>query len=273
MNMSKDKLEEQLSNIGSTSFIIAYERAIESSREDALFSDPLSDFLGGARGKAGSDHIKNYAATLGFEGWEEFHIQWTACRTAYIDQWITNAVGDVKQVVNLGAGLDTRPFRLQAMENVDAVFEVDREDLNCIKEYYYSNEIAGARPFCTRKNVTCDLSVSGMLSMELEHSEFNQSQSSIWLLEGLLMYLSSEAQKNLIEEFSCLAAAGSKALVNVTHIEDEKVGYTIDEYVRMLSSMGWHVDIVKFGDPDLNFGRFPERFEPNSKFTLLICSK
>ena len=58
-------------------------------------------------------------------------------RTKFIDDTIHDMQNDeiqLPQLVNLGAGLDTRPFRLTCYENFERCFDVDMEAMNTIKE-------------------------------------------------------------------------------------------------------------------------------------------
>jgi hypothetical protein len=81
-----------------------------------LFEDPLAAHFAGADGAAFSEGIRNNAATgPGEPSWPEWHRNWVAVRTAEIDAQcaaaLDGAAGDITQVVNLGAGLDSRAFR------------------------------------------------------------------------------------------------------------------------------------------------------------------
>ena len=121
------QLEEALSQTGVTALMVAYERALETEREDALFKDPLAKQLAGeSAGEQMSQKMELHAPAFGFADWPQYHKQWTVCRTAFIDNWFKQNVEPGIQVVNLGAGVDTRPFRLPCLKDVSCVFEVDR---------------------------------------------------------------------------------------------------------------------------------------------------
>ena len=52
---------------------------------------------------------------------------WTVVRTKFIDDLLSEVA--VPQMVNLGAGVDTRAFRLSAYKRFKASYEVDTAEL------------------------------------------------------------------------------------------------------------------------------------------------
>ncbi len=93
----------RIDDVADTALWIAAYRARESQRPDALFRDPLAARLAGEKGAA-------IAARM--TGAKQF--SWmTAVRTAVIDRMLLDAIGrGARAVLNLGAGLDARPYRL-----------------------------------------------------------------------------------------------------------------------------------------------------------------
>ena len=72
---------------------------------------------------------------MGFPGWPEFNEQQTAVRTRYIDDWLQSKLTPTKvatQWINVGAGMDTRPQRLQFVESTKC-FEVDFPEVHKVK--------------------------------------------------------------------------------------------------------------------------------------------
>jgi len=90
-----------IENVSDTAFWIAHYRAQESARPDALFRDPLAGLLAGERGKKIATGMPM-----------SFMTRWTVViRTCLIDDYLRLAlVQGVDTVLNLGAGLDTRPI-------------------------------------------------------------------------------------------------------------------------------------------------------------------
>lgn len=104
-----------IENVSDTAFWIAHYRAVESARPDALFRDPLAALLAGEQGK-------KIARTMPMS----FMTEWVvAIRTHIIDDYIRTAIAEgIDTVVNLGAGLDTRPYRMDLPEALQWI-EVD----------------------------------------------------------------------------------------------------------------------------------------------------
>ena len=95
--------EPLIKDVSDTAFWIAHLRAVESGRTDALFCDPLAERLAGRHGR-------EVSAAMPMERMIAWHV---AIRTHIIDDYLRSAIaGDVDCVLNLGAGLDTRPYRM-----------------------------------------------------------------------------------------------------------------------------------------------------------------
>ncbi len=95
--------EPSIRDVSDTALWVAVYRAMETERPDALFRDPFARRMAGARGKM-------IAASIPFR----HAMAWSIIvRTAVIDEVILRCVAQgVRSVLNLGAGLDTRAFRL-----------------------------------------------------------------------------------------------------------------------------------------------------------------
>jgi len=92
-----------LRNISDTARWVAWYRALESERKDAWFHDPLARRLAGERGA-------RIATEMGAQGRAAWGF---VARTVVIDRFVTQCIGEGAQlVVNLAAGLDTRPYRM-----------------------------------------------------------------------------------------------------------------------------------------------------------------
>ncbi len=90
--------------ISDTANWVAYHRAVESARPDAVFKDPLAERLAGQTGK----DIVGRAPKPLKSGWP------VIARTVAIDDMVRMAVAEgCDCVLNLAAGLDTRPYRLE----------------------------------------------------------------------------------------------------------------------------------------------------------------
>src|SRR6266550_813284 len=94
----------QIENISDTARWVAYYRAMETERPDAIFRDPYAARLAGERGREIVDTLKRGRQTA-----------WAMIvRTAVFDEIILDTIArhNADVVLNLAAGLDARPWRL-----------------------------------------------------------------------------------------------------------------------------------------------------------------
>ena len=162
-------------------------RAVESARPDALFHDPLADRLAGERGPA----IVAAAPRMIRSGW------WLVARTKIIDDVIIDAIGDgCDRVLNLAAGLDTRPYRLDLPPDFTWV-EADLPGLLAEKERL----LADQTPRCPLTRHAVDLADSAARDAFLD-DELAGAAKALVLTEGLLMYLEDSDVRALSMAFS-----------------------------------------------------------------------
>ena len=161
-------------DISDTARWMAVYRARETERPDAVFRDPFARALAGERG----EQIAK-AAGFGEENAWSF-----LARTYLFDRLVTKQVEHgVDLVVNLAAGLDTRPYRMELPASLRWV-EVDLPDILDYKE-----EILGdAKPACELERVRLDLT-----NPDARRGLFNRlgrsAQNVLVISEGLVIYL------------------------------------------------------------------------------------
>ncbi len=165
-----------LADVSDTARWVAYFRATESERTDALFRDPFARRLAGERGRAIA------------EGLPKGPLAWSlTVRTRVFDELILSAVrtGDVRTVVNLAAGLDTRPYRLALPPGLRWV-EVDLPGIIAHKD----EALRGERPSCGVERISLDLA-SRRERQAFLASAFagTPAQRVLVVTEGLLVYL------------------------------------------------------------------------------------
>src|SRR5688572_11381442 len=102
-------MKDLIHHISDTALWIAGFRAMETDRQDAVFRDPFAKKLAGERG------LEMVAITPNVEAMALAIV----VRTCAIDRMIEMAISDkIDTVINLGAGLDTRPYRLKLPANL-----------------------------------------------------------------------------------------------------------------------------------------------------------
>jgi len=174
-------------SISDTAHWVAYFRARESERPDALFHDPYAERLAGARGF----QIANTLA----EG-NKYDWAWVA-RTYLFDTFLLREIRNgVQLVVNLAAGLDARPYRMQLPTGLQWV-EVDLPDIIDYKE----DVLSGDKPICHLERIPLDL--SNRVARRALFAELNRRGMKIVVLtEGLLIYLTTEEVGSLASDLS-----------------------------------------------------------------------
>lgn len=163
-----------VSNVSDTARWVAVYRAIESARADAVFDDPYADRLAGQRGR----QIVASVPRMLRSGW------WMVARTKTIDDILMDAVGaGCDRILNLAAGLDTRPYRLPLPAEF-AWLEADLPALIAEKEQL----LAGESPRCRLTRYPVDLSDPVARDRFLDEALAGATKALV-LTEGLLMYL------------------------------------------------------------------------------------
>lgn len=182
----------QIKDVSDTSIWVAYYRAQETRREDALFSDPFAERLIGSRGKEIADQMK----TIGR------YTEWTVIiRTVIIDEFIQSMIQQgVDTIINLGAGLDTRPYRLSLPKELNW-FEIDFSTIIDHKTKILKDEL----PHCKLNRIRLDLT-SQDERKRLFKKIGEESKKALVITEGVLPYLSERdvalLAKDLHEESS-----------------------------------------------------------------------
>lgn len=264
-----------------SAMMIAYERFLESEHQNSLFIDPFAEKMASTKGKSLSDAFGQYCNEFGFNDWQEFHKTWTAVRTKFIDDHIQSNASSFNQLINLGAGLDTRPYRMECYSAfTNGSFEVDMENVNIKKMKIFKDYLGAPHPYCSAvHNVNLDfLDEKTSLENELKNEDsFDSTQPAIIVSEGLIMYLGEAGKFKLISDLSAIAAPGSIFILQFS----EDVEYnspaclSTNDATSALEKGGWgELVFSKFGDETLNYGRFPtNKYEPSARFSFVVCKK
>jgi len=181
--------EPTIKDVSDTAFWIAHLRALESERADALFRDPLAGRLAGERGR----EITASMPIPRMVGWT------VAIRTCIIDDYIEFAIDeDVDTILNLGAGLDTRPYRM----NLPATLQWIEADYPHLIEYKESM-LAGEKPRCRLERVKIDLA-NPPERRNMLASVNARARKMLVLTEGVVPYLSLEEAAPLADDLKAL---------------------------------------------------------------------
>lgn len=174
-------------NISDTAIWAAIYRARETERPHALFRDPFARRLAGERG----DIIARAMRHQDKNTWA-----WVI-RTHLFDHFIQEQVNrGVDTVVNLAAGLDARPYRMQLPPSLKWI-EVDLPDLLAYKERVLQDE----QPACRLERVALDVANVGS-RRDLFGRIGATSEQALIITEGLLIYLTPEEVRSLADDLS-----------------------------------------------------------------------
>jgi methyltransferase (TIGR00027 family) len=166
--------EPLIRDMSDTARWMAVYRARETQRADAVFRDPYAGALAGERGE-------RIAAALPFGDESAWSF---IARTYLFDRLVAKQVAQgCDLVLNLAAGLDTRPYRLDLPASLRWV-EVDLPDILDYKETI----LGDATPVCVLERVRLDLS-----NADARRGLFGRigrsAKQVLVLSEGLLIYL------------------------------------------------------------------------------------
>ena len=193
-------------SVGLTATEAAAARAVASRRSAAMISDPFAEPLVRALGvdfftqlaQQGSESEEYAFAMPGM-------VDWVAARTRFFDGFFTAAqAAGIRQSVILGAGLDSRAFRLK-WSSGSTLYEVDQPGVAEFKSVTMAD--LDARECVDRRTVAVDLRDEWVPS--LRRSGFDPSVPTAWCAEGLLPYLPADTQEQVLDDLSELSAQGS----------------------------------------------------------------
>lgn len=204
-----------------TASVVAFARAVATlPRSRAPSSDPFAkSFVPPAVGALlraleplGSRPL-DLALRVGSAGLVD-HI---ALRTAAIDRALEEVLEDgPRQLVVLGAGLDSRAFRLRGVEDA-IVFEVDHPATQRFKRERARTATPRARE---HRYVAVDFEQE-RLARRLAEEGHDASAPTVWLWEGVLPYLEHAATRATLAEIRERSAKGSWLAVTYGSSDDQ----------------------------------------------------
>ncbi|CAM5233858.1 SAM-dependent methyltransferase [Streptomyces fumanus] len=202
--------------------------AAEYGREAPYVRDPWAgDFL----------HAAGYRGGPPGDGpMQRLLPEWAVVRSRFFDEHLVAAArAGCRQVVLLGAGLDTRAFRLDWPTGVH-VFEVADPALLAFKEYV----LDGAPASCGRRSAV-GADPAGDWRAELLAAGFDPARPTAWLAETLLYHLPPETVESVVTAMTELSAPGSTfgaECVNAETVTSSFVAPFLDALAD--TGLAWH---------------------------------
>jgi methyltransferase (TIGR00027 family) len=128
------------------------------------------------------------------------------CRTRYIDDALTRALAkNLDQVVILGAGFDTRPYRVPGVER-SHVFEVDHPAAQALKRARVEHVLGTLPGHVTFVPVDFD---QQDLGEAMVRAGFRPDARTFFIWEGVTQYITGRAVDATLRFVSRVAGAGS----------------------------------------------------------------
>lgn len=255
-----------MTDVTGTAYWIAAARAKESARPDRLFEDPYAARLAGERGRE----------LLALSGGDRGDNRYLPVRTRYFDDVLVDWAGRYPdgQVVLLGAGLDTRAYRLGLPEGV-RVFEIDRAPVLEAKAAVVSG-----------RTVPVPADLAGDWTGALEAAGYDPAVPVLWLAEGLLFYLPGAGVEALLAQTAHRSVPGSVFAADVFGTGLRRLGslpeavreraFCTDEPAALFGAAGWtRVTLTHPGSPEANYGRIPAAYagpaDPTMRTYLVVA--
>jgi len=261
-------------SISYTAQIVAAKRAIEQSLPVPLFNDPYAATLAGDEVENLLTKWRKVAERQG-RSLEDVIIKRTryiAIRTRFFDDLLLATLPQLSapQVVILGSGLDTRAYRL-SWPPVTNLYEVDMPGVLA----YKSHALRNLKPNCRHTMIAGDLEnlQSGWIARLLE-AGLRQESPTIWILEGVVMYLPEPSAHSLLRTVTALSCPGSVLGIDVVKsgsilaaqsAKNADRGRVVrhwqfgcDEPQQLLRGYGWNAEVSQPQDVGIAHGRYPQ---------------
>jgi methyltransferase (TIGR00027 family) len=180
-------MEPVIRDIADTARWVAVFRAEESERSDAIFRDPYARRLAGDRGQQIASAIEFSRAN-----------SWSfVARTYLYDAAIERHIAEgFETILNLGAGLDTRPYRMKLPSSLHWI-EADLPATITYKDAM----LAGERPACRLDRISVDLA-DREARVALFERVCDRARNVLVVTEGLIVYLTEEEVGSLAVDLS-----------------------------------------------------------------------
>ncbi|WP_431033619.1 SAM-dependent methyltransferase [Streptomyces sp. P6-2-1] len=193
--------------VARTALLVAAARAIETYRPDALARDPYAEhFVRAAQGCADWPlHPEDVPGGEADPVWGRLG-RYFALRTRVLDDHLGHAAhSGERQVVLLGAGLDTRALRLPWPKGT-VVYEIDQAPVLAFKQRVLDTlpPVPGA---AERRVLAAD--VREDWTAALKEAGFDPSRRTAWLAEGLFLYLPAAVEARVLADLHAHSAPGS----------------------------------------------------------------
>lgn len=260
--------------ISYTAQIVAAKRAIEQSLPMPLFHDPYAATLAGDEVEYLLAKWRQVAGRQGrsLEAVIAKRTRYIAIRTRFLDDLLLLTLPQFHkpQVVILGSGLDTRSYRLPWPAPTN-LYEVDMPGILD----YKANVLRNIKPNCLHHLIAGDLEdfQTGWVTRLLE-AGLRQESPTIWILEGVVMYLPEPSVHSLLRTIAALSGPGSVlgmdavksgSILAAQSAQNADRGRVVRHWQfgcndpqQLLKGYGWSAEVSQPQDIGKGYGRYPE---------------
>jgi len=255
--------------------IEAADRALETEFAEPLFRDPLARALAGEEGMSLHAGLRTTTWPPNAAGPSPEQ----SIFTRFFDDALLGAVRrlSIRQVVLLGAAMDTRAFRLSWPEKL-VLFEVGHAAVFQRKEAVLRE--LGARPGCERRIVRSDL--GGPWKRLLLAAGFAPHRPAAILIPTTLVTFDPTTVARLFRDLRQIACTGSwvaMPLVGIDTIDSPFMKPFLDKQAALgwppwrfgvrdpeafLEGHGWEAECVVAGAPEVSYGRWRYGYIPRT---------
>jgi methyltransferase (TIGR00027 family) len=225
-----------ITHVTDTALWVAACRAAEAARADPAFHDPLASVLAGERGRVIARSIPRSAS-----------VAWgVVVRTSAIDRLIGEAVqAGIDTVMNLGAGLDTRPYRMNLPAHLRWL-EIDFPNIVELK----NARLREHRAICSIERIGLDL-LDGVSRKRLLAQYGAASKSTLVIAEGVIPYFSNDDVASLAGDLSSIPSfrywildfdnAGKRKMPRgwARKLQAAPFLFSVDNWFEFFKQAGW----------------------------------
>jgi methyltransferase (TIGR00027 family) len=220
----------------------AGERVVLDPLAEAFLSLPLRAVAAAAQSRV----VCNFACRIIDARWPGVRTSVVA-RTWLIDELVCDSVAGSPQLIILGAGYDTRAWRLDCLRDTDTVFEVDHPDTQLRKRAVLARCGVSAAHV---RFVSTDFHLE-RLATAMEEQGYCPSRRTVFLWEGTTNYLDDAAVDATLRW--CARAVPASRLI-FTYINDD----VLEDPTRYVGAQRVFASLGRM-DERMTFGISPDR--------------
>jgi len=252
MNNDKKADDKRLSDLARSAALVRA-LAARDEREEIRGNDSLAViFLADDSGNSLNDPatrewlLKNYLPHGVYA--------YTIARTAYFDHIVEEGLREnVPQIVILGAGYDSRPYRFANLVGETRIFELDDIQTQQRKQ----NLLKQANISIPEKLAYAPLSYETPLLREnLAGAGFNEEKQTLFVWEGATYYLSADEVDNVFSFIKTYTPSGSAVCFDYKSISSESSGSGGENELPETMKSAFAADSVEFGIEEGKAGTF-----------------